>query len=121
VRSRQAALAGRRASSELNGARSGQRIRARLHYYNFNYPNVITLDGLERSARYSEYFRSDGHPRPTMGLLMAARMFGQPFPPGTPPGVAVDFGVDLMSVDDAEARLRDDARRLEQLYAAFTR
>ena len=116
---------GRGLSATLHGLELLRRhragCRARLHYYNFNYPNAITLDGLERHARYSEYFRSDGHPRPTMGLLMAARMFGRPFPPGTPPGVAADFGVDLMTVDDAEARLRDDAHRLEQLYAAFTR
>ncbi len=91
--------------------------RARLHYYNFNYPNAVTLDGLERAGRYSELFRSDGHPRPTVGLLMAARMFGRPFPDGTAPAIAADFGVDLLTVDDAETRLRDQARRLEQLFA----
>ena len=92
--------------------------RARLHYYNFNYPNAVTLDGLAKPARYSEYFRSDGHPRPTVGLLMAARMFGRPFPDGTPPEIGADFGVDLLTVNDAEARLRDQARRVEQLLAA---
>lgn len=92
--------------------------RARLHYYNFNYPNAVTLDGLATTQRFSEYFRTDGHPRPTIGLLMAARMFGRPFPAGTAEAVTADFGVDLLAVADAEARLRDQARRLEQLFAA---
>ncbi len=98
--------------------RRQQDCRARLHYFNFNYPNAVTLDGVAAPARYSAYFRSDGHPRPTIGLLMAARMFGRPFPDGTPPEIAADFGVDLLSVDDAEARLRDQARRVEELLAA---
>lgn len=92
--------------------------RARLHYYNFNYPNAVTLDGLAATERFSELFRPDGHPRPTVGLLMAARMFGRPFPDGTAPEIAADFGVDLLTVDDAEARLRDQAREVEQLFAA---
>ena len=92
--------------------------RARLHYYNFNYPNAVTLDGLAQPERYSRYFRSDGHPRPAVGLLMAARMFGRPFPAGTPPEISADFGVDLLTVSDAEARLREQARRVEQLLPA---
>jgi hypothetical protein len=91
--------------------------RARLRYYNFNYPNAVTLDGLAATGRFSEYYRPDGHPRPTLGLLMAARMFGRPFPEGTPPAIAADFGVDLLAVDDAESRLRDQARGLEHLNA----
>lgn len=47
-----------------------------------------------------------------------ARMFGRPFPDGTAPEIAADFGVDLLTVDDAEARLRDQAREVEQLFAA---
>jgi hypothetical protein len=90
--------------------------RARLHYYNFNYPNAVTLDGLATPERFSQYYRSD--PRPTIGMLMAARMFGRPFPNGTPPAISADFGVDLLTVDDAEARLREQARRVEQLLAA---
>jgi len=92
--------------------------RARLHYYNFNYPNAVTLDGLAEAERYSRYFRSDGHPRPAVGVLMAARMFRRPFPDGTPAEISADFGVDLLAVDDAETRLRDQARRVEQLLAA---
>ncbi len=92
--------------------------RARLHYYNFNYPNAVTLDGVFATGRFSDLYRSDGHPRPTIGVLMAARMFGLPFPDGTPPEVAGDFGVDLLKVEDAERRLREQARRVEQLFAA---
>ncbi|MDH4260315.1 MAG: hypothetical protein OEW16_08435 [Gammaproteobacteria bacterium] len=92
--------------------------RAQLHFYNFNYANVVTLDGIAASGRYSELYRSDGHPRPTVGLLMAARMFGLPFPDGTPPGIAADFGADLLTIDDAEMRLRVEARQVEQLFAA---
>jgi hypothetical protein len=95
--------------------------RARLHYFDFNYVNGITLDGLERTSRFSEYFRPDGHPRPTVGLLMIASMFGRPFPVGTPPRISADFGVDLLPVADAEMRLRTQARQLEQLYAALGR
>jgi len=48
---------------------------------------------------------------------MAARMFGRPFPDGTPAELGADFGVDLLAVNDAEARLREQARRVEQLLA----
>lgn len=95
--------------------------RARLHYYNFNYLNAVMLDGLAGTQRHSHYFRSNGHPRPTIGLLMAARMFGRPFPNGTPPAIVADFGVDLLAVDNAEARLRDQAHKLEQLFAVVGR
>jgi hypothetical protein len=92
---------------------------ARLHHYNFNYPNAIALDGLVKPERYSQYYRSDGHPRPIVGLLLAARMFSQPFPGGTPPEIVAEFGGDLLTLDDAEARPREQARRLEQLLPAM--
>lgn len=92
--------------------------RARLHYYDFNYLNAVTLDGVFAKGRFSELYRSDGHPRPTVGLLMASRMFGRQFPAGTPPEIAADFGVDLLTVDDAESRLREQTFRVEQLFAA---
>ncbi|MDH4259199.1 MAG: hypothetical protein OEW16_02735 [Gammaproteobacteria bacterium] len=93
--------------------------RARLHLFDFNYVNGVTLDGLERGGRFSEYFRPDGHPRPSIGLLMIASMFGKPFPAGTPPRISREFGVDLLPVADAEMRLRTQSRQLEQLYAAL--
>ena len=114
---------GRGLSTTLHGLevlrRYQPRCRARLHLFNFNYPNGVTQDGLERTGRYSEYFRPDGHPRPTIGLLMAARMFGRPYPKGTPAGISADFGVDLLTLPDAEQRLRDQARDLQQLFAGL--
>lgn len=114
---------GRGLSTTLHGLevlrRYQPRCRARLHLFNFNYPNGLTLDGLERTGRYSEYFRPDGHPRPTIGLLMAASMFGRPYPKGTPAAVRADFGVDLLTVPDAEQRLRAQARDLQQLFAGL--
>lgn len=109
-------------ATQLYGLRLLRRLQpdcqARLHFYNFNYPNAITLDGLEPTGRYSEYFRTDGHPRPTIGLLMAARMFGQPLPAGTPAAIAADFGVELLGDPDGEARLREQWRRLAALHRA---
>lgn len=94
--------------------------RGTLRLFNFNYVNALTLDGLEAEGRYSEYFRTDGHPRPTIGELMAARMFGRPFPAGTPPAISADFGEDLLQREDAEERLREQARELAQLHAALS-
>lgn len=91
-----------------------------LHFYNFNYVNALTLDGLEQAGRYSGYFRTDGHPRPTIGELMAARMFGRPFPPGTPPAIAADFGDDLLLREDAEQRLLEQARQMARFHAAVS-
>lgn len=79
---------------------------AGIHLYSFNYPNAVTLEGLLEPVTAAEFYRPDGHPRPTVGLLMAARMFGRDYPPGTPAAVARDFGVELLSHPDAEGWLR---------------
>ena len=92
--------------------------RANLHYYNFNYPNAVTLDGLEVRDRFSEYYRPDGHPRPALGLLMTARMFQAAFPDGTAPEIVDAFGFDLLAVPDAEAWLRNQAFRMDRMLAA---
>jgi len=97
---------------------------ARIHYYDFGYPNAVTLEGLLSPVESSRYYRPDSHPRPTVGLLMAARMFGVDFPPGTAPLVEQDFGVDLLSYEDPEGWLRERAARCsgdwgEQGYDAF--
>ncbi len=108
---------GRGLAATLHGldllARRQRDCQARLHYYNFNYPNAVTLDGLEARGRFSEYYRPDGHPRPTLGLLMAARWFGTAFPEGTAPEIVDDFGFDLLAAPDAEAWLRNQASRIE--------
>jgi hypothetical protein len=97
---------------------------ARIHYYDFGYANAVTLEGILTPVEVSRYYRPDNHPRPTVGLLMAARMFGSAFPPGTPELIERDFGTDLMAAIDAEGWLRDRAARCEgdwgeQGYAGF--
>ena len=97
---------------------------AQIHYYDFGYPNAVTLEGLLRPVESSLYYRPDSHPRPTVGLLMAARMFGVPFPPGTSPLVEQDFGTDLLADADPEGWLEKRAARCagdwgEQGYTAF--
>jgi len=45
--------------------------------------------------------------------MMAASMFNKPFSPGTPPMLAEDFGVDLISHTDAEGWLLERAAHCE--------
>lgn len=97
---------------------------SQIHYYDFDYPNAVTVEGLLSPVESSRYYRPDSHPRPTVGLLMAARMFGVRFPAGTPPLVEQDFGTDLLAHPDPEGWLHEHAARCrgdwgEQGYAAF--
>ena len=84
---------------------------SRIHLYHFSYPNAMTLEGVLGPVTASYYYRPDGHPRPTAGLVMASAMFGKPFPPGTPQALVEDFGVDLLRHDDAEGWLLERAAR----------
>ena len=93
----------------LRGKQAG--CDASISYYNFNFPNPLTLEGVMSPVVDSRYYRPDGHPRPTVGLLMAARMFGKNLPTDAPPGLEEDFGVDLLAHEDPEAWIRDMARR----------
>lgn len=86
---------------------------ARIHYYQFSYANAMTLEGVLSPVKSSVYYRPDGHPRPTAGLVMAARMFEKPFPEGTPAVLQQDFGVDLMTHSDAEGWLLQRAARCQ--------
>jgi hypothetical protein len=87
--------------------------KAKIHYYDFNYANAVTLEGVLSRVKASKYYRPDGHPRPTVGLLMSARMFGKEFPPGTSQAVKRDFGVDLLSYPQPEKWLLERAARCE--------
>jgi len=69
--------------------------RAKLSLYDFDYPNAVTLED-RTNPGLSLYWRPDGHPRPTVGRLMAARMFDTPFPAGTPPELTAEWGVELL-------------------------
>jgi hypothetical protein len=84
---------------------------AKISYFDFAYPNAVTLEGVLTPVKSSQYYRPDGHPRPTAGLLMAARMFASEFPPGTPALLQQDFGIELMSHADAPGWLRQHAAR----------
>ena len=86
---------------------------AKISYFDFAYPNAVTLEGVLTPVTSSKYYRPDGHPRPTAGLLMVARMFERDFPPDTHAMLQQDFGVDLMSHPDAEGWLRERAARCE--------
>lgn len=86
---------------------------ARISYFDFAYPNAVTLEGVLTPVKSSRYYRPDGHPRPTTGLLMAARMFASDFPPATPDLLQQDFGVDLMTHADAKGWLLEHAARCQ--------
>ncbi len=85
----------------------------KIHYFNFAYPNAVTLEGVLIPVKSSEYYRPDTHPRPSVGLLMAASMFGREFPAGTPALLAQDFGVDLLSHPNSEEWLLERAARCQ--------
>jgi hypothetical protein len=91
--------------------------QAKIAYFNFNYPNAVTLEGVVSPVETSAYYRPDGHPRPNVGILMAASMFNIDFPEGTPPEVAEDFGVDLMAAPDAGAWLQERSARCIGIWA----
>ncbi len=86
---------------------------ARISYFDFSYANAVTLEGVLTPVTSSKYYRPDGHPRPTVGELMAASMFERQFPPGTPAVIEEDFGVDLITRHNAEGWLLDRAARCE--------
>lgn len=86
---------------------------ARIGYFDFAYANAVTLEGVLSPVTSSLYYRPDGHPRPTVGLLMAARMFEREFPPGTSDSIKRDFGVDLLTHEDAEGWLLERVARCE--------
>jgi hypothetical protein len=72
----------------------------RIRYFDFSYPNLVTLDGVINKTEFAHFFRSDGgHPRPTVGPLMLASLFD------LPPAIAGanDFGVDLLALPREDA------------------
>jgi len=86
---------------------------ARIHYFDFAYPNAMTLEGVLTPVKSSHYYRPDGHPRPSAGLAMAASMFARPFPADSSALLAQDFGVDLLSHEDAEGWLLQRTARCQ--------
>jgi hypothetical protein len=112
-------LGAREKLATLEFLRGKQRsCNARIHYFDFSYANAMTLEGVLRPVTASHYYRPDGHPRPSAGLAMAASMFDRPYPPDTAPLLAQDFGVDLLSHEDAEGWLLERAARCQGDWGA---
>jgi len=110
-------------AAQLHGLRLMRKMqphcRARLHFHNFNEVNALTLDGIHGETGESEWFREDGHPRPTIGPLMAAAMFGVPLTDSPDLSLGPDFGSELFADPDAERRLRRNAHQLQSLFAVL--
>lgn len=76
---------------------------SKISFHVFQYPNAVTMEGLARDPGPSLFYRPDGHPRPTLGDMMATRILGLEQAAGAPP-MPTDFGADLAAMDDASAR-----------------
>jgi hypothetical protein len=83
-------------------ARTQKSCASRIHYFDFSYPNFVTMEALLQYLPRSRYYRPDGHPRPAVGELMVARMLGKALPPDHA-DAAADFGVDLLALDRQQA------------------
>ncbi len=73
-----------------------QGCRAKLHLHDFFYPNAVVLEGILRPAVQGHWYRSDFHPRPTVGLKMLDVMTGKA-------PAAEDFGPDLLAMEGSGA------------------
>ena len=76
----------------------------------------MTLEGFTAPVTQSVYYRPDGHPRPTVGLLMAAQMFGLDMP-DAPEAVKRDFGTDLLRDPSQDSWLRERAARCAGVWS----
>ena len=83
-------------------ARTQQSCASRIHYFDFSYPNFVTLEALLQYLPSSRYYRPDDHPRPAVGELMVARMLGKALPSDRT-DAAADFGVDLLALERPQA------------------
>jgi hypothetical protein len=83
--------------------------RARLTLTDFDYPNAVTLED-QTNKGLSLFFRPDGHPRATVGTLIAARLADKPMPAWAPAALASEFGVDLLKHPDPVGWLAERAR-----------
>lgn len=89
---------------------------AKISFFDFGYPNAVTLEGVSSPVSDSEYYRPDGHPRPTVGNLMTARMFGIDLPASASSELRNDFGVDLLTHPDPEGWLLERAARCDGVW-----
>lgn len=84
--------------------------RASMSFYDFDYPNAVTMED-RTNPGLSLYWRPDGHPRPTVGALMAARMFDLPLPDPAPPALKDEWGTELLHNPGAVEWLVERAKR----------
>jgi hypothetical protein len=80
--------------------------QGKLSFFDFYYPNQVTLEGIRSTVDRAQWYRSDLHPRPTIGRAMAQTMF-------YPSQNQDEFGVDLLTLSDqaAEAWIRERFKR----------
>ena len=80
--------------------------QGKLSFFDFYYPNQVTLEGIRSSVDRAQWYRSDLHPRPSIGRAMAQTMF-------YPTQNQDEFGVDLLTLTDlaAEAWIRERFER----------
>jgi hypothetical protein len=78
------------------------RCGGRIHYFDFNYPNALTMEGVMNVPPRAEYYRRDGHPRPTVGEAMIAAMFPGSSAEGSG-RLSSDFGTDLLALSKPAA------------------
>ncbi len=72
--------------------------QGRLRFYDFYTPNRVSLEGITSSVERGHWYRSDLHPRPTIGRAMAEVMFAS-----SPDDD--EFGVDLLAMPDPAAEV----------------
>lgn len=75
--------------------------KAPMSFFVFHYPNAVTMEAMS-GVRLSNFYRPDGHPRPTLGQLMLTRMLVLEGQENAPP-LPRDFGADLLKMSDAQA------------------
>jgi hypothetical protein len=85
----------------MQEARNG--CKAKLRFYDFYTPNQMTLEGLSSAVERGHWYRSDLHPRPTIGRDMARVMFASSPNDG-------EFGMDLLAMSDRAAEVWIRAR-----------
>ncbi len=72
--------------------------KGQLKFYDFYTPNRVSLEGVSSVVDVAHWYRSDLHPRPTIGRAMAEVMFAS--------GPNDDeFGTDLMAMSDQAAEV----------------
>lgn len=74
---------------------------SRLAFYDFGYPNAVTLEGVASNVNASWFYRPDGHPRPVLGDLLFSLMSGNA---ASAPALGLDerAATDLLGMKEAE-------------------